>query len=197
MTFIACTKAIFADCSSMNIRIALPYPLDGGTKLRRSIALGWACETRQLLLSLFPHPGGWVDRQPEPASGRGHRGHRRLSAHGNAAPCRCRRGRDAGQRSREGVDGVVAGRRRQRRHWPPHLRGRQRSGPCRGNRDAVVWRGLPDAESAAVANYAMAHFGGKQGQVTAKDVADARPEEVSDVETQGSLTVSAKRSAHG
>jgi hypothetical protein len=32
-----------------------------------------------------------------------------------------------------------------------------------------------DAEIAAVANYAIAHFGGKQGQVTAKDVADARP----------------------
>lgn len=31
-----------------------------------------------------------------------------------------------------------------------------------------------DAEIAAVANYAIAHFGGKQGQVTAKDVADAR-----------------------
>jgi mono/diheme cytochrome c family protein len=32
-----------------------------------------------------------------------------------------------------------------------------------------------DAEIAAVANYAIAHFGGKQGQVTAKDVTDARP----------------------
>lgn len=32
-----------------------------------------------------------------------------------------------------------------------------------------------DAEIAAVANYAIAHFGGKQGQVTAKDVAEARP----------------------
>jgi len=32
-----------------------------------------------------------------------------------------------------------------------------------------------DGEIAAVANYAIAHFGGKQGQVTAKDVADARP----------------------
>ncbi|MFL9919516.1 cytochrome c [Paraburkholderia fungorum] len=32
-----------------------------------------------------------------------------------------------------------------------------------------------DAEIAAVANYAIAHFGGKQGQVTPKDVADARP----------------------
>src|SRR6202166_3113770 len=32
-----------------------------------------------------------------------------------------------------------------------------------------------DAEIAAVANYAIAHFGGKQGQLTAKDVADARP----------------------
>jgi mono/diheme cytochrome c family protein len=32
-----------------------------------------------------------------------------------------------------------------------------------------------DAEIAAVANYAIAHFGGKQGQVTAKGVADARP----------------------
>jgi mono/diheme cytochrome c family protein len=32
-----------------------------------------------------------------------------------------------------------------------------------------------DAEIAAVANYAATHFGGKQGQVTAKDVADARP----------------------
>jgi len=31
-----------------------------------------------------------------------------------------------------------------------------------------------DAEVAAVANYATAHFGGKQGQVTAKQVADAR-----------------------
>jgi mono/diheme cytochrome c family protein len=31
-----------------------------------------------------------------------------------------------------------------------------------------------DAEIAAVANYAIAHFGGKQGQVTSKDVADAR-----------------------
>jgi mono/diheme cytochrome c family protein len=31
-----------------------------------------------------------------------------------------------------------------------------------------------DAEIAAVANYAISHFGGKQGQVTAK-VADARP----------------------
>jgi hypothetical protein len=29
MTFIACAKAIFADCSSMDIGIALPYPLDG------------------------------------------------------------------------------------------------------------------------------------------------------------------------
>jgi mono/diheme cytochrome c family protein len=32
-----------------------------------------------------------------------------------------------------------------------------------------------DAEIAAVANYAIDHFGGKQGQVTPKDVADARP----------------------
>jgi mono/diheme cytochrome c family protein len=32
-----------------------------------------------------------------------------------------------------------------------------------------------DAEIAAVANYAIVHFGGKQGQVTAKDVADALP----------------------
>jgi mono/diheme cytochrome c family protein len=32
-----------------------------------------------------------------------------------------------------------------------------------------------DAEVAAVANYAIAHFGGKHGQVTAKGVADARP----------------------
>src|ERR1700693_5371900 len=32
-----------------------------------------------------------------------------------------------------------------------------------------------DAEVAVVANYAIAHFGGKQGQVTAKDVAAARP----------------------
>ncbi|HTD72305.1 MAG TPA: c-type cytochrome [Steroidobacteraceae bacterium] len=32
-----------------------------------------------------------------------------------------------------------------------------------------------DAEIAAVANYAIAHFGGKQGQVTAKIVAHARP----------------------
>ena len=32
-----------------------------------------------------------------------------------------------------------------------------------------------DAEVAAVANYAIAHFGGKHGKVTAKDVADARP----------------------
>ncbi|MFM0205021.1 hypothetical protein PQR53_34955 [Paraburkholderia fungorum] len=32
-----------------------------------------------------------------------------------------------------------------------------------------------DAEIAAVANYTIAHFGGKQGQVTPKDVADARP----------------------
>jgi hypothetical protein len=32
-----------------------------------------------------------------------------------------------------------------------------------------------DAEIAAVANYAITHFGGKQGQVKAKDVADARP----------------------
>src|SRR5271168_252951 len=31
-----------------------------------------------------------------------------------------------------------------------------------------------DAEIAAVANYAIAHFGGKQGQVTAMDVANAR-----------------------
>ena len=31
-----------------------------------------------------------------------------------------------------------------------------------------------DAEIAAVANYAIVHFGGRQGQVTAKDVADAR-----------------------
>jgi mono/diheme cytochrome c family protein len=31
-----------------------------------------------------------------------------------------------------------------------------------------------DAEIAAVADYAITHFGGKQGQVTAKDVADAR-----------------------
>src|ERR1700722_10286421 len=31
-----------------------------------------------------------------------------------------------------------------------------------------------DAEIAAVANYVITHFGGKQGQVTAKDVADAR-----------------------
>jgi mono/diheme cytochrome c family protein len=31
-----------------------------------------------------------------------------------------------------------------------------------------------DAEVAAVANYAITHFGGKQGQVTAKDVAHAR-----------------------
>jgi mono/diheme cytochrome c family protein len=32
-----------------------------------------------------------------------------------------------------------------------------------------------DPEIAAVANYAIAHFGGKQGQVMANDVADARP----------------------
>jgi mono/diheme cytochrome c family protein len=32
-----------------------------------------------------------------------------------------------------------------------------------------------DAEIAAVANYAVFHFGGKQGQVTVRDVADARP----------------------
>jgi mono/diheme cytochrome c family protein len=32
-----------------------------------------------------------------------------------------------------------------------------------------------DAEIAAVANYAIGHFGGKQGQVTAKNVAAARP----------------------
>src|ERR1700688_2413457 len=32
-----------------------------------------------------------------------------------------------------------------------------------------------DAEIAAVANYAITHFGGKPGQVTATDVADARP----------------------
>jgi mono/diheme cytochrome c family protein len=32
-----------------------------------------------------------------------------------------------------------------------------------------------DAEIAAVANYAITHFGGKQGKVTAKDVAAARP----------------------
>jgi len=32
-----------------------------------------------------------------------------------------------------------------------------------------------DAEIGAVANYAVTHFGGKQGKVTAKDVADARP----------------------
>ncbi len=32
-----------------------------------------------------------------------------------------------------------------------------------------------DAEIAAVANYAIAHFGGKLGQVTAKNVANARP----------------------
>jgi mono/diheme cytochrome c family protein len=32
-----------------------------------------------------------------------------------------------------------------------------------------------DTEIAAVANYAIAHFGGKQGRVRAKDVADARP----------------------
>jgi mono/diheme cytochrome c family protein len=32
-----------------------------------------------------------------------------------------------------------------------------------------------DAEVAAVANYTIAHFGGKHGQVTAKGVADARP----------------------
>ena len=32
-----------------------------------------------------------------------------------------------------------------------------------------------DTEIAAVANYAIAHFGGKQGQVTANDIADARP----------------------
>jgi mono/diheme cytochrome c family protein len=32
-----------------------------------------------------------------------------------------------------------------------------------------------DAEIAAVANYAVAHFGGKQGQVTAEVVAGARP----------------------
>ena len=31
-----------------------------------------------------------------------------------------------------------------------------------------------DAEIAAVANYAIAHFGGKHGQVTPKQVADAR-----------------------
>src|ERR1700722_2437452 len=31
-----------------------------------------------------------------------------------------------------------------------------------------------DAEIAAVANYTIAHFGGKQGQVTAKDVAHTR-----------------------
>ena len=32
-----------------------------------------------------------------------------------------------------------------------------------------------DAEIASVVNYAIFHFGGKQGQVTAKNVADARP----------------------
>jgi mono/diheme cytochrome c family protein len=35
--------------------------------------------------------------------------------------------------------------------------------------------GYTDAEIAGVANYVIAHFGDKQGQVTAKDVADARP----------------------
>jgi hypothetical protein len=32
-----------------------------------------------------------------------------------------------------------------------------------------------DAAIAAVANYVIAHFGDKQGQVTAKNVARARP----------------------
>jgi mono/diheme cytochrome c family protein len=32
-----------------------------------------------------------------------------------------------------------------------------------------------DAEIAAVANYAITHFGGKRGKVAAKDVAAARP----------------------
>jgi hypothetical protein len=51
------TAATFADCSSLNIRIALPYPLDGGTKLRTTIALGCASERRQLWLGMSPRPG--------------------------------------------------------------------------------------------------------------------------------------------
>jgi aerobic-type carbon monoxide dehydrogenase small subunit (CoxS/CutS family) len=42
-------------------------------------------------------------------------------------------------------------------------------------RSCVVGAACTDAEIAALANYAIAHFGGKQGQVTPKDVADARP----------------------
>ena len=48
--------AIFADCSSMDIRIALPYPLDGARN-SGGRSLWDARETRQLLLSLPPHPG--------------------------------------------------------------------------------------------------------------------------------------------
>jgi hypothetical protein len=62
MTFIACAKVIFADCSSMDIEIALPYPLDGARNSAFD-RFGICARNASAVATFVPPSGVWVDRR--------------------------------------------------------------------------------------------------------------------------------------